>query len=118
MNRRLSRDVANGEHIEGSLADCISGRLHLPSHRAQRVHPAARLVREYTGCCGLFILPTPDLVLERGDFYMWREDLSDCIGRALIGVFIHSSPGCPRSRAEYRLKPIYGLIYAAEVQMH
>jgi len=65
VNRRLSRDVENGEHIEGSLADCISGRLHLPSHRAQRVRRASRLVREYTTGCDSFIRSVPHLVLEQ-----------------------------------------------------
>ena len=65
VNRRLSRDVANGEHIEGSLADCISGRLHLPSHRAQRVRRASRLVRDYTLGCDSFIRSVPSLVLEQ-----------------------------------------------------
>ena len=67
VNRRLSRDVAIGEPIDGSRASCISGRLHLPSLDAQRVRRASRLVRDYTSGCGSFIGSVPDLVLE-----VWR----------------------------------------------
>ena len=117
VNCAPSRDVAIGEHIEGSLADCISGRLHLPSLDAQRVRRASRLVRDYTSGCDSFIGSVPHLALDAGQVYLRCEDLGDCIGCALIDILVDGGPRCPRSRSEHRLKAIYGLIKAAEVQM-
>ncbi len=115
VNCAPSRDVAKGERIEGSLADCISGRLHLPSHNAQRVRPAAvaPCARLYTICCVLFTKSVPDLVLKVRHLNARCKDLSDRVSCTLIRIFIHASPGCPRSRSEHRLKAIYGLIQSA-----
>ena len=115
VNRRLSRDVVIGEPIDGSRADCISGRLHLPSLDAQRVRRASRLVRDYTLGCDSFIGSVPHLVLDAWQVHLRCEDLCDCIRCALIDILIDGGPRCPRSGAEHRLKAIYGLIKAAEV---
>ena len=117
VNRRLSRDVAIGEPIDGSRASCISGRLHLPSLDAQRVRRASRLVRDYTSGCGSFIGSVPHLVLEVWQIHLRCKHFGDCIGCAFIDILVDGGPRCPRSGAEHRLKAIYGLIEPTEVQM-